>query len=243
MYTQKGFRKVKELDMEYEKIRKTCKEISRHLKHPEDRRMFKKKSAEMLYEVSVDSATGLKKFSYVRYLYEIVKPRIKRGKDVSVLFIDIDNFKGVNENHSYEEADSLLNHTGEILNKALLERAADIVSEQTRRESRRENGKGIIKDIVARYHEKGDELLVILYGTDKEGAKTVADRIVNYVKNDSLFKHYGSGLTIGISSRNGCSELEHIIKNAEKALKYGKKNGKNSYHVDVEVLPVEVLTV
>lgn len=236
IYDKKGSERLGIKGMEYEEFRNFCKRIERAVSDPYERNIVRKELRTALHKYSFDPLTGLRKFSYLKSLYKRVKNRIEKGKDISILLIDIDNFKHVNDNCSYKEADRLLKRAGDILNE-LLERTVEIVSGQIRSEPRRENGKGLIKDIAARYHEvKGDELIIALYGTGREGAEKVTERILGYVREDPLFKEHKSSLSIGVASKNGCSDIETIIKHAEHNLKKAKMNGKNCYVSSENVL-------
>ncbi|WP_133468722.1 diguanylate cyclase [Paraglaciecola marina] len=131
---------------------------------------------------------------------------------VSVLLMDIDNFKLFNDNYGHSAGDKCLKDISRIISEAL------------QRES----------DFVARYG--GEEFICVLPRTSIEGAQELAIHIINKLKAEALPHHYSDvskhvTLSIGIktTSANESTTSELLIKQADEALYAAKKAGKNRY--------------
>ncbi len=130
-----------------------------------------------------------------RYFYEILENTIKRfnryKKPFSLLMIDIDNFKKLNDTYGHLKGDWLLQELTGILGSSIRS--------------------GI--DSIVRYG--GDEFVVILDDSDIDRAKAVSDRVI---KEFSEIDRKGTSLSIGISQyREGMSQDE-LIKEADSVM-------------------------
>jgi diguanylate cyclase (GGDEF)-like protein len=153
-----------------------------------------------------------------RYMNQVLRRETKRasrsGRPMSLLFIDMDGFKQVNDVHGHLCG-----------SKALVEAAALI------RSCARET------DVVARFG--GDEFSLILPDTGRDGAVSVATRIRERI-GDHLFLET-DGLTVRLTASVGVATLpdvagsaEELIRAADKAMYRVKGAGKNGIHVAQE---------
>jgi diguanylate cyclase (GGDEF)-like protein len=150
-----------------------------------------------------------------RFLNEALRKETKRsvrsGWPLSLLFIDLDGFKKINDAH------------GHLLGSRALIEAASVI-----RSSARET------DIVARFG--GDEFAILLPETGTEGAQSVArrlrDRIARYV---FLAGHSPSNrvtASIGVATLPDVAETaEGLLQAADAAMYRVKVHGKNGIHV------------
>lgn len=156
-----------------------------------------------------DGLTGL--FNH-RYAQERLAEEFDRatrfGRELSVLFMDLDHFKFYNDTHGHQAGDKIL----KIL--------AGLMSE-TIRES----------DILARWG--GEEFIVISPETGEEEGCLLAERIRQAVVGHS-FPHaerqpLGTvSLSIGVASRsNGIETYDKLLRLADDALYWAKDNGRN----------------
>jgi diguanylate cyclase (GGDEF)-like protein len=153
-----------------------------------------------------------------RYLNLVLRRETKRasrsGRPLSLVFLDLDGFKLVNDNHGHLAG-----------SKALVEAAAVI------RGSARET------DVVARFG--GDEFSLILPDTGREGAESVAERIRDRLR---AFRFLASdGLIIRLTASIGVATLpdvagsaEELLRAADVAMYQVKAAGKDGIHVAQE---------
>jgi diguanylate cyclase (GGDEF)-like protein len=150
-----------------------------------------------------------------RYLNEALRKETKRamrsGWPLSLLFIDLDGFKRINDAH------------GHLLGSRALIEAAQII-----RGSARET------DIVARFG--GDEFAILLPETGAEGAQMVARRLRDRIQRHNFLAERGSGnrvtASIGAATLPDVADTaEGLLQAADAAMYRVKVTGKNGIHV------------
>jgi diguanylate cyclase (GGDEF)-like protein len=150
-----------------------------------------------------------------RYLNQVLRRETKRasrsGRPLSLLFIDLDGFKGINDTH------------GHLYGSRALVEAAGLI-----RQSARET------DVVARFG--GDEFALILPDTGSEGAAAVGERIRERVDAHRFLQ--GDGLNIHLTVSVGVATLpdvaastEGLIQAADEAMYHVKEHGKNGIYI------------
>ena len=150
-----------------------------------------------------------------RYLNLVLRRETKRasrsGRPLSLLFIDLDGFKSINDTHGHLFG-----------SRALVEAAAVI------RSSARET------DVVARFG--GDEFALVLPDTGGEGAYAVGERIRERIAAFTFL--VGDGLDIHLTASLGVATLpdaaasvEELVQAADMAMYHVKESGKNGIHV------------
>jgi diguanylate cyclase (GGDEF)-like protein len=146
-----------------------------------------------------------------RYLNIVLRRETKRasrsGRPLSLLFLDLDGFKAVNDTH------------GHLFGSRALVEAAAII-----RGSARET------DVVARFG--GDEFALVLPDTGGEGAFAVGERIRERIAEHKFLA--GDGLDIHLTASVGVATLpdvaasaEELVQAADKAMYQVKDSGKN----------------
>jgi diguanylate cyclase (GGDEF)-like protein len=150
-----------------------------------------------------------------RYLSQVLRRETKRasrsGRPLSLLFIDLDGFKSINDTH------------GHLYGSRALIEAAGLI-----RQSARET------DVVARFG--GDEFALILPDTGSEGAAAVGERIRDKVNAHGFLE--GDGLNIHLTVSVGVATLpdvaasaEGLIQAADEAMYHVKDHGKNGIYI------------
>jgi diguanylate cyclase (GGDEF)-like protein len=153
-----------------------------------------------------------------RYLNLVLRRETKRasrsGRPLSLLFIDLDGFKHVNDTHGHLFG-----------SRALVEAAAVI------RSSARET------DVVSRFG--GDEFALVLPDTGGEGAYAVGERIRERIAAHQFLA--GDGLNIHLTVSVGVATLpdvanssEELVQAADKAMYRVKESGKNGIQAAVD---------
>jgi diguanylate cyclase (GGDEF)-like protein len=155
-------------------------------------------------EIAVkDGLTRLFDVSTFRAKLETEIKRYKRyASEVSVLMIDIDDFKKFNDANGHQKGDQILVEVAALIEKA----TRDL-------------------DICSRYG--GEEFAVILPQTDYKAALNIAERIRRRIEL-TFEKHSGITVSIGCAMcpKDGKS-ANVLVKKADKALYFSKANGKN----------------
>ena len=167
-----------------------------------------KHAREGLEELSdTDELTGLKnRRGFNAALEAEIKKAARYKRPFSVLMMDADNLKPVNDRFGHSVGDKLIITIADVIRDSLRE-----------------------TDVLARYG--GDEFVIILTETTEEFAVEVAERIRTAVENTSFSaegERVSSTISVGVSSfgREAQSEEEIMIR-ADKKLYESKRNGKN----------------
>jgi diguanylate cyclase (GGDEF)-like protein len=153
-----------------------------------------------------------------RYLNLVLRRESKRasrsGRPLSLLFLDLDGFKQVNDTHGHLAG-----------SKALVEAGAIV------RGGARET------DVAARFG--GDEFAVVLPDTGREGAVAVAERIrdriaaCKFLASDGLSIHLTA--SIGVATLpDVAASAEELLRAADMAMYRVKDAGKNGIHIAEE---------
>lgn len=156
--------------------------------------------------------------AYNRHKFYEIIPRIfyeykRYGYTFSLILIDIDNFKNINDNFGHNVGDSILIKLVENLSTAL--RASDYL-----------------------FRWGGEEFLVLLPHCSLDNAVKVAEKLRKMVENMDFQTDHASHLTIslGVSSVNENDDIKILINQADKAMYQSKSKGKNcvtAYHGEV----------
>jgi diguanylate cyclase (GGDEF)-like protein len=160
----------------------------------------------------IDGLTGLYNHRlFKEKLEQEVNKRIRTGKPLSLIMLDIDHFKQFNDNFGHQEGD------------AILKELAGIIRHQCRHTT---------MDACFRYG--GEEFAVILPELELGIALKVADRMRKIVENHPFrikVKNPGMTLTIslGVAGLSGSDDArpEELLKKADEALYTSKRNGRN----------------
>jgi diguanylate cyclase (GGDEF)-like protein len=178
------------------------------------KRALEKRAAEREYfeQISrVDGLTGLYNHSFFHELLDAEISRSNRYKySFSLIMIDIDDFKEINDNYGHQSGDTILKEIASIL-KSLVRKT----------------------DPAVRYG--GEEFAIILSQTAREHGRVFADRIVKGVAT-SKFKGFSHNETVTVSAGlagypDDARTHESLIKRAGEALYQAKKMGKNTLYV------------
>src|SRR5438477_10675898 len=152
-----------------------------------------------------DGLTGIKTR---RFFWEALSSEWKRasgsGRPFSVVLIDLDKFKEVNDSMGHFEGDLVLARVGRLL-------------EQKSRQS----------NVVARYG--GDEFIVLMPDTDSEQAQVLAERLRQWLAGDPMLVEHSNTGSFGVARfpMEGFS-IEDIIRVADAGMYVSKRSGGNS---------------
>jgi diguanylate cyclase (GGDEF)-like protein len=158
---------------------------------------------------SMDRLTELYNRSYLEPFLEGKVDAAKReNQQISVMMVDMDHFKEINDTYGHVVGDTVLVIFAQVILKCLRK-----------------------TDIIARYG--GDEFIVVLPNTDTDTASSVADRIRNEV-SETYIPPVDNVLissihcSIGISNfPELCDSKNMLIKTSDHALYMAKRSGRN----------------
>lgn len=156
-----------------------------------------------------DELTGLSNRAHLLLtLDNLIKISARDTKKFAVLYIDVDNFKSVNDSLGHDAGDALLQELGLRLKSAIRE-----------------------IDYVARFG--GDEFCIIIKEiSDSYNAATLAQRCLNIVSTPVSLsgRQFIPACSIGIAHYpDGGNNLKNLLKAADTALYAAKDIGKNCY--------------
>ena len=154
-----------------------------------------------------DKLTGV---SSRKYCLERLDEELQRSKKLknsfSVLMVDVDHFKEIND------------HYGHLVGDVILKDIARVIKDNTRQ-----------IDLMGRYG--GEEFLIILTETAVDQARFAAERIRTAVENKSVTaydEHLSVTISIGISSfPMHAIDVASLIDISDKALYKAKESGRN----------------
>lgn len=160
-----------------------------------------------LFEMaSLDGLTRLFQRHYSTAAAEIEWKRANRRQHpLSILMIDVDNFKMINDTRGHDYGDSVLRKVAATLRKICR-----------------------LEDVISRYG--GDEFMILLPETSSEGAVLVAERIRKTFENTvNPEGEKFATVSIGIASYpiSPAHNIEDLIKLADQALYRAKEAGRN----------------
>lgn len=160
---------------------------------------------------NTDQLTQLKNRMFFDNEYQKEWLRATRIKSpLSIIMIDIDHFKKINDTY------------GHVFGDEVLQLASSIISNELKRPT----------DCVARYG--GEEFVALLPNTDMKGAKRVGERVRKAIE-DMAINHQGETVRITCSvgganvTPSVSSDKTLLIKDADSALYRAKQTGRNRY--------------
>ncbi|MEM8811612.1 MAG: PleD family two-component system response regulator [Pseudomonadota bacterium] len=155
-----------------------------------------------------DALTGLHNRRYLEsHLSTLVDQSNSRGKALSILVLDIDFFKSVNDTHGHDVGDEVLKEFALRVRKGI---------------------RGI--DLACRFG--GEEFVVVMPETDAALAYTVAERLRQRVAGEPFLVSGGTKsltvtVSIGMAALQTGDSMENLLKRADQGLYAAKRDGRN----------------
>ena len=158
--------------------------------------------------VHFDQLTGLPNRTQLNERFKFALSLAQRsGEQLTVMFLDLDHFKDINDTLGHSVGDQLLMEVATRLKTTLRE-----------------------EDTISR--QGGDEFILILPGTDEKGAAHVAAKLMEAISRDCQIEQHELVATcsigIAIYPYDG-EDFETLSKNADTAMYRVKQDGRNSF--------------
>ncbi len=158
-----------------------------------------------------DSLTGLaNRRWFAQFLTQTWRSALRDNKAISILLIDIDDFKSYNDTYGHQKGDDCLKLVAQAIHRTV----------------------GRASDLVSRYG--GEEFVVVLGDTPLEGALQIAEQIRAaveslHIPHKAAKFHRNITLSIGVTSTlpTHDSQPETILIAADRAMYNAKRDGKN----------------
>jgi two-component system cell cycle response regulator len=161
-----------------------------------------------------DGLTGLHNRRYMEsHLGSLVEQASARGKPLTVLVLDIDYFKSVNDTYGHDAGDDVLREFAIRVRKSI---------------------RGI--DLACRYG--GEEFVIVMPETDMAVAATVAERLRRRIATEPFPIEQGARaievtISIGLASLDGEDDTaQTMLRRADQALYRAKRDGRNRVVAD-----------
>lgn len=161
------------------------------------------------YLAEHDELTGMPNRRFFEDMMVRAISKAKRGTKSFLIFLDIDNFKYINDTHGHHYGDKVL--TG----------ISSHIQENLRKE-----------DILARFG--GDEFIILVEQESIIKAINLAERLREYIKQYSIDigpENFHFSVSMGLVSVEPNESVDKIISRADKAMYLAKENGKDQLAV------------
>jgi len=172
----------------------------------------------------VDELTGLhnRRFFFPEASTALANA-LRQQRPFSILMLDLDHFKQINDTHGHSMGDDVLQETAALLKRQIRE-----------------------GDVIARFG--GEEFVLALPNTDRSGALQLAGRVLDSIRacEFGTFPHrFRVTGTIGVAHSSGTEEdgrnraelLELLLRHADQALYMGKERGRNQVCAFSDIAP------
>ena len=186
-------------------------ELLLRLKRVLKERSFNQERVRMLDELKNLSITdGLTQLYNSRHFYAQLKGEIERcnryDHKLSLLLLDIDNFKDYNDTYGHLEGDKILVRLGRVI-------------------------KSCLRNMDTAYRYGGEEFTIILPDTDVDEANTVAERLRTAVSAEDFTDGIRPGvritISIGVTQYFREEKIASFVQRADQAMYRSKQAGRN----------------
>lgn len=153
-----------------------------------------------------DTLTGVFNRNYLEILIDFESQKSQKEKyPLSVILIDVDNFKYFNDQYGHDFGDKVLSSVAKLMSNKLRE-----------------------SDYIGRFG--GDEFLILLPRTRKEEASGIARRILDALPMLNIDNSYETiSVSMGITEHQPGEDLRGTIKKADDAMFQAKRSGGNQF--------------
>ncbi|MFP4330615.1 MAG: diguanylate cyclase [Spirochaetaceae bacterium] len=164
----------------------------------------KKLEAKLRRLSDADPLTGIyNRRKVMEELEREINRSLRYGHPLSLLMLDIDHFKGINDRFGHTAGDAVLTGFAETIKRRLRP-----------------------TDIFGRWG--GEEFLIILSETDLKGAYTLAERVRESIEDQAYLPELRATASIGVAALGAeVTSKDDLVNAADEALYCAKENGRN----------------
>lgn len=162
-----------------------------------------KSQHDQLFQLAMtDQLTGLyNRHSLVKLLPKYFNRSVRYSSPLSLLVIDIDHFKHINDTYGHTKGDDILKELAQLITNAFRS-----------------------EDLIIRYG--GEEFVIIMADSSEKNALKKADALRAKVENNYI-KGIKITISVGVASTIKNSNFKTLFNQADKALYHAKENGRN----------------
>ncbi|WP_198263041.1 diguanylate cyclase [sulfur-oxidizing endosymbiont of Gigantopelta aegis] len=162
-----------------------------------------KMQQEQLFQLAMtDQLTGLyNRHSLVQLLPKYFSHSVRHSSPLSLLVLDIDHFKHINDNYGHSKGDDVLRKFGQL------------ITHNFRSE-----------DLIARYG--GEEFVVLMANSTQSDAIEKAELLRSHLERNRI-EGLKVTISIGVACADSHSNFEHMFNQADTALYHAKESGRN----------------
>lgn len=135
-------------------------------------------------------------------LDEVVRKRQRMPVTASLIMLDLDHFKAVNDRHGHAAGDAILKSLTEIINLRI--RVTDSL-----------------------FRIGGEEFVVVLDGQDRAKARHLAEQLRTLVEANELVPDHDVTISLGVAQLMGDEDAETWLRRADEAMYEAKRRGRN----------------
>ena len=193
------------ISLSYSKWATIMKEYSSELSQINE--MLSKKTKKYEAMASMDQLTGLyNRYKFTELFVPLYATMVKRDNEMSLVMIDIDHFKNINDTYGHSAGDKVLVDLSMILKRHFRH-----------------------VDIVGRW--EGEESVALMPTANIENSKKIADKIRLAIKETKMLDELQVTASFGITQIKMGDTLEKIIERADEALYEAKNSGRDAIKI------------
>jgi len=168
--------------------------------------IIKKYNNKLEYLANFDQLTNLNnRRSFTERLNFLLLLNGRKSQKISLAFIDIDNFKTINDNYGHDIGDKVLVKIANIMKNSVRE-----------------------TDLVSRWG--GEEFVIALINSDKENSKQILEKIMKKLYDDAEINSLVNNpvtMSIGLTMYKDNENFDLLVNRADDAMYKAKRGGKN----------------